>query len=79
MFGPNTYVKTKVNIKYSHRDDKFLQLYQKVSEKFKKKFNLNDYEIIFIPGSGTVGMESIIFSLRGNINVTGYDGEFKER
>jgi phosphoserine aminotransferase len=24
-------------------------------------------------------MESIIFSLRGNINVTGYDGEFKER
>lgn len=79
MFGPNTYFKDKVNINYSHRDIQFFDYYEKVSKKFKEVFNLEDYDIMFIPGSATVGIEALMFSLNVPVDVKGVDGTFKTR
>lgn len=79
MFGPNTIISDNLNISYSHRDKKFFDLYKEVQELFKTKFNLQDYEIVFIPGSGTVGMEAIISSLNCKIVTIGHRGKFYHR
>ena len=78
MFGPNTYIKDKSSIQFSHRDTKFINLFKSVKNKFSQKFGLEDYDILFIPGSGTIGMESIFFSLKLSINVIGNEGVFKK-
>mgnify|MGYP001060087852 FL=1 len=79
MFGPNTHIKSTSIISYSHRDNEFFDLYRDTIKKFKNKFNLNAYDIMFIPGSGTVGVESVISTLNRDIEVVGYDGVFKTR
>lgn len=79
MFGPNTYFKDDVDINYSHRDKVFFDLFAKVNELFTEKFNLHDYDVLFIPGSGTIGIESMMFSMEYKINFTGHEGAFKER
>ena len=79
MFGPNTYIKDKSSIQFSHRDTKFINLFKSVKNKFSQKFGLDDYDILFIPGSGTIGMESIFFSLKLSINVIGNEGVFKKK
>lgn len=79
MFGPNTYIKHNSVINYSHRDKKFINIYERVKDKFSKKFNLGDYDILFIPGSGTIGMESIFYSNNSSINVIGNEGVFKKK
>ncbi|MCR4664720.1 MAG: hypothetical protein K5660_05075, partial [Paludibacteraceae bacterium] len=58
MFGPNTYFKDNVNICFSHRDQVFFDLFQRVNDLFVEKFGLQDYDVLFIPGSGTIGIES---------------------
>ena len=79
MFGPNTYFEHLVRIAYSHREKKFFDLYSEVTERFKTLFGLQDFDILFVPGSGTVGIEAMMFSLRGRLEVIGHDGTFKER
>ena len=79
MFGPNTYIKHNSVISYSHRDKEFINIYERVSDKFSEKFNLEDYDILFIPGSGTIGMESIFYSNNSSINVIGNEGVFKKK
>lgn len=79
MFGPNTHIKSSAVISYSHRDNEFFDLYKDTVKRFKKKFELKDYDIMFIPGSGTVGIESVIATLNKKVNVTGADGIFKNR
>lgn len=79
MFGPNTIISDNLNISYSHRDKKFFDLYKEVQELFQTKFNLQDYEIVFIPGSGTVGMEAIISSLNCKLVTIGHRGKFYHR
>ena len=79
MFGPNTYIKDKSSIQFSHRDKKFINLLKSVKNKFSQRFELNDYDILFIPGSGTIGMESIFFSIKISINVIGNEGVFKKK
>ncbi len=79
MFGPNTYFTDTVDIHCSHRDQRFFKLFDRVRELFAVKFGLEDYDILFIPGSATVGIEATMFSMQYNIRMAGYDGEFKKR
>ena len=79
MFGPNTYFFDNVQIHYSHRDPAFLNLYAQTSRLFIEKFALQDYDVLFIPGSATVGIEALFFSLKGNIRMIGHDGVFTRR
>ena len=79
MFGPNTYFQDPVDIHYSHRDKVFFDLLRDVKDTFSSVFHLEDYDILFIPGSGTVGIESLMFSCKRKIDMIGIDGTFKKR
>jgi len=79
MFGPNTHLITQSVIDYSHRDKAFFDLYNSLTSKFKSLFNLEDYDILFIPGSGTIGIESVFFSILKNINLIGHEGVFTDK
>ena len=79
MFGPNTHFKFNTEVSFSHRDKAFFEVYKSLNENFKDKFNLNNYDILFIPGSGTVGIESTIFSLKSKVRLIGKEGIFKTR
>jgi aspartate aminotransferase-like enzyme len=79
MFGPNTYFQDSVNINYSHRDKRFFDLFEHTRKLFSEVFNLENYDILFLPGSGTVGIEALFFSHLYNINMIGVDGAFKNR
>ncbi len=47
----------------SHRSEKFKILYSKLESKIKERLNIiSNYSILFIPGSGTAGVEAIISS-----------------
>jgi aspartate aminotransferase-like enzyme len=57
MFNPNCVPG------YSHRSDEFKALYRGLKELFRDKFSIdNDYEIIFVTGSGTLANEIVISS-----------------
>lgn len=79
MFGPNTYVDERVILNYSHRDNHFFNIYKQLTNSFTTKFNLENYDILFIPGSGTVGIEAVMFSLVNKVKVIGIEGTFKSR
>lgn len=79
MFGPNTYFQDDVKINFSHRDKVFFDLFSKTKELFINTFSLQNYDIIFIPGSGSVGIESIFYSIKHKINLIGVEGTFKSR
>ena len=79
MFGPNTYTSHESKVEYSHRDRSFIDLFERVSNKFSDKFDLSDYDILFIPGSGTVGIESVFYSSKHPIKVIGHKGIFKTK
>lgn len=73
MFGPN-------NIpEFHHRSLDFRSLYKNTVETFKKKFDLEqDNIVLFITGSGTLANEIVISSLLQNIDVI-TTGTFSER
>lgn len=79
MFGPNTHTTYEGTVNYSHRDGHFSDIYSALQTLFNNKFNLNEYDILFIPGSGTVGIESIFWSLNKDINIVGCEGSFTSR
>ena len=79
MFGPTT--KSKINelIDYNHREPHFFSLYQDTITLIKEKFGLHDYDIIIISGSGSLTIESLIFSSKYKIHPTGPRGSFYDR
>ena len=79
MFGPNTYIKSNDKIDYSHRDKEFIELFSRVRDKFIDTFKLHEYDILFIPGSGTLGVEAVVWSVLNRIRVVGHDGVFKSK
>ena len=79
MFGPNTHIKDKLKVSYSHRDVEFFNLYKEVDQLFKTTFNLKDFTLLFLPGSGTAGIEATISSVTDIVNVIGNEGKFKNR
>jgi len=64
MFGPNTTIHTKIKTNYSHRDTAFKVLFGELRALFINKFKLQNYDILFIPGSGTFAMELLILNYR---------------
>lgn len=79
MFGPNTFFEDNVIINYSHRDKTFFNLFEETRKRFSDVFHLEEYDILFIPGSGTIGIESVMYSFKHGIKVIGIDGTFKSR
>ena len=79
MFGPNTIGKKVYSLNYSHRDKEFISLYKELTCSFKNNFDLHEYDILFLPGSGTIGIESLISSCVDKINLIGPNGKFKNR
>lgn len=78
MFGPNTQQSCSVEVSGSHRDKAFEELLHTCRTEFQFRFSLQDYDILFIPGSASVGMEAVIASLRYG-GVSPYSGRFGER
>ena len=79
MFGPNKYFRNYVKINYSHRDKEFFRIYRDTINLFKEKFNLKDYDILLIPGSATLGIEALMYSLTVPLKITGIKGSFTNR
>lgn len=79
MFGPNKHLEYLINVDESHRDLSFRYKYLETVSQFKEKFGLQDYDVLFIGGSGTIGIESIFFSCKNKIEVIGKEGVFKDR
>jgi len=79
MFGPNTYTEFPSQINHSHRDKQFIETYESVKEKFIDKFNLQKYDILFIGGSGTTAIESVVWSMMNRIEVVGNGGIFRNK
>ena len=79
MFGPNTYFSDDVKIAYSHRDKRFFDLFEQVRSLFVKKFSLQEYDVLFVPGTGTVGIEALMYSTKNPIKLIGHDGVFTRR
>ena len=78
MFGPNTTCEF-LAVSKCHRDKAFLKIFRNCQELFKKVFNLEGYDILFIPGSATVGVEALMYSLKSKVKVVGPEGTFKKR
>lgn len=62
MFGPNVRADTR-GIYYHHRESMFHEILKSLENVFAKKFGLEDYDFLFVTGSGTTANEIIIFSL----------------
>tara|TARA_B100001939_G_scaffold334580_1_gene335683 strand:+ start:355 stop:1251 length:897 start_codon:yes stop_codon:yes gene_type:complete len=79
MFGPNTYIDFPTSITHSHRDKEFMDTYQDLRELFVDVFDLQDYDILFIGGSGTTAIESVVWSMMNDIEVSGNGGVFRNK
>jgi len=79
MFGPNKIFKDTININYCHRDPQFFKSFEELTINFLEKFNLHEYDLLFVPGSGTVGIEALMFSLKRKIKSIGRTGVFQQR
>lgn len=79
MFGPNTITIINSDIGYCHRDKEFFKLFENLKNSFASIFDLHGYELIFMPGSGTLGVEATMFSTKNNLRIIGVDGKFTDR
>ena len=79
MFGPNTSTSTESVILHSHRDKEFIHTYEDLKLLFSEVFDLEKYDIIFMGGSGTTAIESVVWSLMNPIGVVGNEGVFKNK
>lgn len=78
-FGPNSEIHVQLDVIGSHRDEKFRNLYQETLEALQDVHQLHDFDLIFLPGGGTLGVEAIISSSISRIVVAGVAGVFKQR
>jgi len=79
VFGPNYSSDSYFKTEFSHRSEEFKKLYSSLTFLLQEKFNLKNYDIIPIAGSGTTAMEAVIYSIKDKLNVIGVDGKFKDR
>jgi len=64
----------------SHRSDQFKELHNELKTKIKKFTNVgDDYEVMFIPGSGTSGIEAMISSFQGKSLMVCSNGSFGDK
>lgn len=78
-FGPNAELAVSFDLFGSHRDPNFRRLFEKTREKFLQVFTLEDFDLLFLPGGGTLGIESVMSSSIHPIEVKGIDGVFRTR
>jgi len=62
MFGPNVKSDER-GIYYHHRETQFHIILHNLREIFAHRFGLEDYDFLFLTGSGTTANETVIFSL----------------
>lgn len=79
QFGPNAEVSFSIELIGSHRDSKFKSLYRETTSEFQRQFGLDDYDILFLPGGGTLGIEAVMASSISPIEVAGCEGVFRGR
>ena len=79
MFGPNTLGYFSYDMSFSHRCENSKKLYERLTGLIKDRFGLSNYDIVFVPGSGTFGVEALMRSSKNKINLIGNDGKFKNR
>lgn len=79
MFGPNTKKKIDQNVETSHRSRSFRILHRDLTQRFKQTFGLEGWSILFLNGSGTLGIESVIRSVKFNVKTIGHEGRFTKR
>ena len=80
MFGPN--VKTRIDqlVDFHHRESRFFDLYRELVDTFKVRFSLSaDYEVVIVNGSGTLAIETIVYSFLGTFKLQGAEGNFRTR
>lgn len=78
MFGPNVKANSS-NIYYHHREESFHHLMFRIEEAFRNCFGLDDYDLLFVTGSGTLVNEIIIFSCKYEFTVYHNSHEFGKR
>ena len=79
MFGPNTYIDFPTSITHSHRDKEFMNTFEDLRDLFIDVFDLQDYDILFIGGSGTTAVEAVVWSMMNNIEIVGNGGVFRNK
>jgi len=78
MFGPNRQLNPTDST--SHRAEESLAVIENVRELLTERFDLQDYDLLFVPGSGSTGVEAVIESVRGQVILQGnMEGKFTQR
>lgn len=79
MFGPNPTVSAS-RVCSHHRDGGFKKLLLECIQLFKSHFDPNDiFDVLPLSGSGTFGIESVIYSIKGVVDVQDYHEDFAGR
>lgn len=72
--------KVNFNISYSHRSNKFSQLWEETNNKVLKELHIKDKNLLFIQGSGTASIESVLSSLKKKDKIVIFsNGTFGDR
>lgn len=79
MFGPNTHLSRTFQIAYHHRSASFRSAYQAVEECFLEVLGTHRFHLLFVPGSATSGMETLLLSVSDELRAVGKRGKFTER
>lgn len=78
-FGPNAELDFHIELRGSHRDPYFKDQYRETVTALKEAYQLHDFDLVFLPGGGTLGVEAVIASSIAPVLVVGIDGVFKKR
>ncbi|MCT4613297.1 MAG: hypothetical protein N4A49_00310 [Marinifilaceae bacterium] len=80
MFGPNKSTNYSGIINSHHREPIFFDKIKSIKKIFREKFSIpENYEILIITGSGTLAVESFIYSTNHKLKIVGVEGEFNSR
>ena len=82
LFSPGpVHLKETIDIDFSHRCPRMTNLYNQTRYKLRRNYKISgDYEIIFINGSATAAIESVISTLMRGLTVSVLsEGEFGNR
>lgn len=63
MFGPNYQHQQLQQTEFCHRSKRFTSLIEAVRFRFQTVFQLKDWDIVFLAGPGTLGMQTVLHSL----------------
>lgn len=79
MFGPNTIIDENVHNTSSHRDTVSVNLVKTTTQKLKRVFNWQNYDLLYIPASGSFAVEAVLWSIGHSVSIKGIKGRFYDR